>query len=107
MHRDAFAGLAVLPSEGSEAAGELVRCVVRYGFVGGVMGVGRKRMDGDETEAEEGGKGWEEVWNIAEKYRVPILWRSKWPIGNEVCFQSLLLIFLTVFCSGGWNGGRS
>lgn len=35
---DRFSGLALLPAcDGKEAAQELLRCVTRYGFVGGVL----------------------------------------------------------------------
>jgi len=74
---DKFAALAVLPVDGVEAAKELARCVSKYRFVGGVIGLSRGlRIDGE---------GWEELWGLAERLRVPIMFREMWPLAFEVC----------------------
>lgn len=79
MHLNAekFAALAMLP-QGREAAKELSRCVGKYRFVGGVVGVSRA-AGLDDAEG-----GCEELWSVAEKFRVPILVREMWPVGANV-----------------------
>lgn len=77
MNSEKFSVLSMLPLEGKEAARELARCVGKMKFVGGCIGISRK------TELE--GVEWEELWDAAERYRVPILLRETWPVGSEVC----------------------
>ncbi|RAR07086.1 2,3-dihydroxybenzoic acid decarboxylase [Stemphylium lycopersici] len=79
MNAEKFAVLAMLPNDGKEAARELVRCVNRYGFVGGVVALG-KGGGGMQVDREE----WWELWNQAEKFRIPILIRGLWPMASEV-----------------------
>lgn len=83
LNGERFSGLAMLPGgrgEGREAAKELQRCVSKYGFVGGVVGL--KRGDGGEGIVSDG--GWEEVWGTAVKCRVPIALRELWPSSAEI-----------------------
>ncbi|KAH9865525.1 hypothetical protein J1614_009110 [Plenodomus biglobosus] len=83
LNADKFAGLALLPGgkgEGREAARELQRCVSKYGFVGGAIGL--KRGDGGEGLVDDG--TWEEVWGTAAKCRVPIVLRELWPLNAEI-----------------------
>jgi predicted TIM-barrel fold metal-dependent hydrolase len=76
MNGEKLAALAMLPADGKEAAKELARCVGKYKFVGGVLGLSRDiRLDD--------GSFWE-LWNTAEKYRVPVCLREMWPLGSEV-----------------------
>lgn len=80
---DHFSGLALLSScDGREAAQELQRCVTRYRFVGGMLGVG--------NEARIDGVGFEELWKAAEKYRVRIAVWEVWPGLEEVCLFDYL-----------------
>ncbi|KAH9870684.1 hypothetical protein IAQ61_006162 [Plenodomus lingam] len=86
LNGERFSGLAMLPGgrgEGREAAKELQRCVSKYGFVGGVVGL--KRGDGGEGIVSDG--GWEEVWGTAVKCRVPIALRELWPSSAEVRYH--------------------
>jgi predicted TIM-barrel fold metal-dependent hydrolase len=75
LNTDKFAALAMLPTEGKEAAKELQRCVTKMKFVGGVVA---SRSGASLHE------GFEELWDTAEKYRVPIAVRELWPTGDEV-----------------------
>lgn len=88
MNADKFAALALLPGgvgEGKEAARELQRCVSKYGFVGGVLGL--KRGNGSEGGVGDRSDGsYEELWAAADKLRVPIALRELWPAGSEVSF---------------------
>lgn len=77
MNGEKVAALSMLPIEGKEAARELARCVGKMQFVGGCVGMSRQTR----LEAEE----WEALWDVAERYRVPILLREMWPVGSEVC----------------------
>ena len=45
---------------------------------------GEGRADGASVGELEGVE-WEELWDAAERYRVPILLRETWPVGSEVC----------------------
>lgn len=85
MNAERFSVLAGLPNDGKEAARELVRCVNRYGFVGGVVALG-KGGGGMQVDREE----WWELWNQAEKFRVPILIRGLWPLASEVSVRFYL-----------------
>jgi predicted TIM-barrel fold metal-dependent hydrolase len=77
MNGERFAALGLLPAGGKEAARELVRCVAKMKFVGGCIGMSRQnRLEGEE---------WDELWDTAERYRVPVLLREMWPVGSEVC----------------------
>ncbi|EOA82195.1 uncharacterized protein SETTUDRAFT_44078 [Exserohilum turcica Et28A] len=78
MNAEKFAVLAALPADGREAARELLRCVTRYGFVGGVIALARSPVCGWE------GEEWDEVWSQAEKLRVPIMVRKMWPLVSEI-----------------------
>ncbi|KAF2856163.1 hypothetical protein T440DRAFT_100016 [Plenodomus tracheiphilus IPT5] len=83
LNTDKFSGLALLPGgqgEGRDAARELQRCVSKYRFVGGVVGL--KRGQGAEGIVSDGGL--EEVWSTAVKYRVPIILRELWPSNAEI-----------------------
>jgi predicted TIM-barrel fold metal-dependent hydrolase len=77
MNGERFAALSMLPMEGKEAARELARCVSKMKFVGGCIARTRQTM----LEGAE----WEELWDTADRYRVPVLLREKWPVGSEVC----------------------
>lgn len=79
---DRYAALALLSSDDPrEAARELQRCVTKYHFVGGVLGLG-KGLDGI---------AFEELWTGAERYGVPIVLREVWPtkeqVGGISCLQ--------------------
>jgi predicted TIM-barrel fold metal-dependent hydrolase len=77
MNGERLAALAMLPTDGKETAKELARCVGKYKFVGGVLGLSRDvRLDD--------GSFWA-LWDTAEKYRVPVCLREMWPLGSEVC----------------------
>lgn len=83
LHTDKFSGLALLPGkkgEGIEAAKELQRCVSKYGFVGGVIGL-KRGIDGERwtNDAE-----FDVVWEAAVKCRVPIVWRELWPVVADI-----------------------
>ncbi|KAI8936560.1 hypothetical protein NX059_006961 [Plenodomus lindquistii] len=83
LNAEKFTGLALLPggrADGKEAAKELQRCVSKYGFAGGVVGL--KRGEGGEEIV--GDSGWEEVWKTAVKCRVPIALRELWPTVADV-----------------------
>jgi predicted TIM-barrel fold metal-dependent hydrolase len=82
MNGEKVAALSMLPIEGKEAARELARCVGKMKFVGGCIGMSRQtRLEGEE---------WEALWDVAERYRVPILLREMWPVGSEVCCFSIV-----------------
>ncbi|KAI4924934.1 uncharacterized protein J4E92_006971 [Alternaria infectoria] len=76
MNGEKVAALSMLPSEGKEAAKELARCVGKMKFVGGCIGMSRN-IKLEEAE-------WEDLWDVAERYRVPILLREMWPVGSEI-----------------------
>lgn len=83
LNGEKFAALALLPTgkgEGKEAARELQRCVTKYRFVGGVVGL--RRESGSEGNLNDG--SYEELWAVAGRYRVPIIFREMWPMGCEV-----------------------
>lgn len=80
LNSDKFAALAILPSDGKEAARELQRCVTRMRFVGGVVGL---QPDGRGGIAL--GNELEDLWSVAERFRVPVMLREMWPVGAEVC----------------------
>ena len=83
LHAEKFSGLALLPSrkgEAREAAKELQRCVTKYGFVGGVVGL-KRGVDGERLVS---GAEFEVVWDTAVKCRVPIALRELWPMVEEV-----------------------
>lgn len=89
MNQDRFAKLALLPcGDVAEAARELQRCVTKYKFVGGVLGFGRKDGRGNWAEWEE--EGLEELWKVAERYKVPVKLSPLFPRSNEVSAQSLI-----------------
>lgn len=94
---DKFAALALLPMNGTEAAKELARCVSKYRFVGGVIGLNRGlRIDGE---------GWEQLWGLAERLRVPIMCREMWPLAFEAC--QIMIIFFRIRGNGkGRKEGR-
>lgn len=96
MNAEKFAVLAALPADGREAARELLRCVTRYGFVGGVIALARSPVCGWE------GEEWDEVWSQAEKLRVPIMVRKMWPLVSEV----LDLFSASSFALSGAVGGE-
>ncbi|KAF1944470.1 hypothetical protein EJ02DRAFT_501365 [Clathrospora elynae] len=76
MNNEKFAAIALLPTEGKEAARELQRCVGKYRFVGGMLGLSRDVKLDDGT--------FEELWKLAEQYRVPVVLRQMWPVGSEI-----------------------
>jgi predicted TIM-barrel fold metal-dependent hydrolase len=80
---DRFAAMALLPTaDGREAAWELRRCVTKYKFVGGVLGL--------QGNMAIGTKILEELWGVAEQYRVPIVLKEIWPSLEQVCLNELL-----------------
>lgn len=82
MNGEKVAALSMLPTEGKEAAKELARCVGKMKFMGGCIGMSRN-IKLEQVE-------WEELWDVAERYRVPVLLRETWPVGSEVCCFSVL-----------------
>ena len=77
MNPDRFAAMALLPAlDGKDAARELQRCVTKHKFVGGLLAL-RKDVRIDED-------GFEELWAVAEKYRVPLALREVWPSLEQV-----------------------
>jgi predicted TIM-barrel fold metal-dependent hydrolase len=80
LNADKLVALAILPADGKEAARELQRCVTKMNFVGGVLGL---RPDGKGGVSL--GTELEELWTIANTYRVPIMLRDMWPVGGQVC----------------------
>jgi predicted TIM-barrel fold metal-dependent hydrolase len=76
MNGEKFAAMAMLPADGKEAAKELARCVGKYKFVGGVLGLSRN------VRLDDG--GFEELWNTAERFKIPIMLRELWPASFEV-----------------------
>jgi predicted TIM-barrel fold metal-dependent hydrolase len=84
LNGDKLAALAILPAASKEAAKELQRCVIKYKFVGGVLALSPDGHGGVSM-----GSGLEELWGMAEKYRVPIMLRDMWPVGDEVQFLSM------------------
>ena len=92
-----FAGLALLPASGPDAARELQRCVTKYRFVGGVLGVcgwgarceaGVEALDGAPFEA---------LWETAQRLRVPIVVRGAWADTAEVSLCGCALCFFFLF----------
>ncbi|KAF2706605.1 hypothetical protein K504DRAFT_384772 [Pleomassaria siparia CBS 279.74] len=89
MSPDRFQALAMLPcgrGVGKEAGRELARCVSKYRFVGGVMGVKRGGSEGS-VDGEAGSlddKEWEELWAVAERYKVPIALRTVFPSREKI-----------------------
>jgi predicted TIM-barrel fold metal-dependent hydrolase len=78
---DKFSALASLPcaaGEGKAAARELQRCITKMRFVGGVFVLGRHNSDALLDTS------FNELWNMAEKFRMPIALREAWPCGAEV-----------------------
>lgn len=82
LNSDKFATLALLPADGKEAARELQRCVTKMKFVGGVVGL---QPDGRGGTAL--GNELDDLWSVAERFRVPIMLRDMWPVGAEVCLS--------------------
>ncbi|KAF2869979.1 hypothetical protein BDV95DRAFT_497277, partial [Massariosphaeria phaeospora] len=75
---DKFACLALLPATDPEnAAHELERCVAKYGFVGGVLPVGRFTPRLNDPR-------WERLWQVAQKWEAPIALRASWPTAAEM-----------------------
>lgn len=75
LQSDRFAGMALLPMNSAvEAASELQRCVTKYRFVGGVLGL----------SVDTFGPAYEELWMMAERYRVPIALKEVWPRLQDV-----------------------
>jgi predicted TIM-barrel fold metal-dependent hydrolase len=87
LNADKFVALAILPADGKEAARELQRCITKMNFVGGVLGL---RPDGKGGVSL--GTELQELWTIANIYKVPIMLRDMWPVGEQVC--SLVAIIL-------------
>ena len=80
---DHLAALALLPCwNPTEAASELLRCVTSHGFVGGMLGF--RRGEGEEKAYD--GAGFDGVWKVAERYRVPIALRPLFPPRERVSF---------------------
>lgn len=79
LNSDKFAALAILPTDGKEAARELQRCVTKMKFVGGVVGL---RSDGRGGIALD--NDLEDLWSVADRFRVPVMLRDLWPVGAEV-----------------------
>ncbi|KAH8727481.1 hypothetical protein GQ44DRAFT_611404 [Phaeosphaeriaceae sp. PMI808] len=97
LDAEKFAALALLPRDGREASRELQRCITKMKFVGGVIGLKR-----DEGSAGLLDDGYEEVWVMAEKYRVPIVLREKWPTGDElVVYQGPLAAAIRASVAAG------
>jgi predicted TIM-barrel fold metal-dependent hydrolase len=95
-NKDRFKALALLPSwDAKEAAAELQRCVTKHRFVGGVIGVRKGGWGGSAWEGAmfggEKDKEWDEVWRVAELYRVPLAIRVLWPTRDQVCLFLFLL----------------
>jgi predicted TIM-barrel fold metal-dependent hydrolase len=86
LNADKFVALAILPADGKEAARELQRCVTKMNFVGGVVGLKPDGKGGISLGTEL-----EALWSVADMYRVPIMLRDMWPVGDQVC--SLVLQF--------------
>lgn len=87
LNADKFVPLALLPSgagEGKDAARELQKCITKYRFVGGVLGLGPGSSGSGDLEDGS----FEELWSLAEKYRVPIALREMWPVESEVSSSS-------------------
>lgn len=80
---DKFAAMAILPADGQEAARELQRCVSKMKFVGGVVGYKPNGIGGASM-----GDDLEPLWDVASRYRVPIMLRDMWPVGAEVCLYN-------------------
>lgn len=79
---DRFAAMALLPTEDAkDAARELQRCVTKYKFAGGALGVGERIDDA----------AYEDLWATAEKYRVPIALKETWPTREQVGYKHLQL----------------
>jgi hypothetical protein len=76
MNGEKFAAMAMLPADGKEAAKELARCVGKYKFAGGVLGLSRN------VRLDDG--GFEELWDTAERFKVPITLRELWPASSQV-----------------------
>jgi len=89
MNPDRLSALAALPCwDGHEAATELQRCIVKYRFVGGVLGFRRGVWEERAWEKRE----FDELWKTAERYGVPIALRPLFPTQEQVCVD-------------GWNNG--
>jgi predicted TIM-barrel fold metal-dependent hydrolase len=85
MHPDKFSALAMLPcADGKEAAAELQRCVMKYRFVGGVLGFRRSGIGGEGSWRAWEGREWEELWRVAERLGVPLALRPLWVTMEEV-----------------------
>jgi predicted TIM-barrel fold metal-dependent hydrolase len=79
-----FAGLALLPGEGADAARELQRCVTKYRFVGGVLGLCGWGARGEAGTVALDGARFEGVWEAAQRLRVPVILRGAWADTAEV-----------------------
>lgn len=85
MQPEKFSALAMLPyGDGREAAKELERCVVKYRFVGGVLGFRRSGERGEGGWKGWDGREWEEVWKCAERFGVPLALRPMFVTVEEV-----------------------
>lgn len=80
LNTDKLSAFALLPTgtgQGNEAAKELQRCISKYKFVGGMLGLRRNKASAfDES--------FDLLWSSAEKYRVPIALREQWPTASDV-----------------------
>ncbi|KAL6706764.1 hypothetical protein ACN47E_005100 [Coniothyrium glycines] len=79
LNADKFTALAILPSamgQGTEAARELQRCITKYKFAGGMVGLRR----GEDSILDD---SFEELWSVADRFRTPIALREMWPSGVE------------------------
>lgn len=79
LQPEKISALAMLPNNGKEAAKELQRCVTKLKFVGGVVGV-----DSRGGGAALADPSYDSLWDMAERFRVPIALRELWPTGAEV-----------------------
>lgn len=97
LSQDRFAALALLPmNDPKDAARELQRCVTKYQFVGGVLGLRRKYgIKEGEFSMHLDDPAFKELWGIAEKYRVPVALKEVFPSREQVCWTPGLLMSST------------
>ncbi|KAF2002872.1 hypothetical protein P154DRAFT_532736 [Amniculicola lignicola CBS 123094] len=67
--------------DAKEAASELQRCVVKYKFVGGMLGFSTDRK---EWGRQVNDKAFDALWAVAERYQVPIALRVMFPTNAQV-----------------------
>ncbi|KAF2255674.1 amidohydrolase 2, partial [Trematosphaeria pertusa] len=86
LSQDRFAALALLPmNDPKDAARELQRCVTKYQFVGGVLGLRRKYgIKEGEFSMHLDDPAFKELWGIAEKYRVPVALKEVFPSREQI-----------------------